>query len=120
MIGVGATCLLLQGKTFGLKPIAFLLISEAALGQLYTVLIFVPIAIVYAKMIPNNIESTVFALLTGLNVVANYFVNKVWGNAINKMFVGVTKDNLEDLSTLYIISFFLSFVPLLFLIIVPS
>ena len=32
VIGKGTTCLLLQGKTFGLSPLAFLLISDSALG----------------------------------------------------------------------------------------
>ena len=114
------TYLLLRGITLGLSPLVYLIFTDSAFGELYFIFMLVPTAIIYAKMIPNNIEATVFALLTGLNVVANFVVNKIWGNVINNVFVGVTNDNLEDMDKLFLISFIFAFVPLLFIPIVPS
>jgi len=119
LFGKGAICLMLKGVTLGMSKFWFLMFSDSAIGEIYNILTFVPTAIVYGKMIPNNIESTVFSLLTGLNVFSNFFVNRMFGNFINR-FVGVNKDNLEDLYTLYLISFFMSLLPLLFLPIIPS
>ena len=120
VIGKGLTWMLLKGYTFGIPDLVYLVFTDSAFGELYFIFMLVPTAIVYAKMIPNNIEATVFALLTGLNVVANFVVNKIWGNVINTMLIGVTNDNIEDLDKLFAISFFFAFVPLLLIPIVPS
>jgi len=120
VIGKAAICIMLKDNTpAGIPSFWWLMFSDSALGEIYNVFTFVPTAVCYSKMIPNNIESTVFALLTGLNVFANFFVNKMFGNFINR-FVGVTKDNLEDLYTLYIISLIFALVPLTFIPILPT
>ena len=44
--------------------------------------------VLFAKMIPSNIESSMFAMLTGLMNLSNGFTSKMVGNGIN-YFVGV-------------------------------
>jgi hypothetical protein len=45
--------------------------------------------VLFAKLIPDNIESSMFALLTGLLNLSGLFLSPQLGNLINK-FVGVT------------------------------
>ena len=58
--------------------------------------------VLFAKMIPSNIESSMFAMLTGLMNLSNGFTAKILGNIIN-IFVGVKEENLKDLWILYVI-----------------
>ena len=58
--------------------------------------------VLFAKMIPSNIESSMFAMLTGLMNLSNGFTAKMLGSLIN-MCVGVQEGNLEDLWILYVI-----------------
>lgn len=58
--------------------------------------------VLFAKMIPSNIESSMFAMLTGLMNLSNGFSSKMLGNLINS-FVGVHESNLQDLWILYVI-----------------
>ena len=88
--------LVLRDVNIGFSPFWMLILGDSALGELYNVFIFIPTAIVYGKMIPQNIESTIYALLGGFNILANYFVNRIWGNVIN-LFFGVNRDFLDDL-----------------------
>ena len=75
--------------------------------------------VLFAKMIPSNIESSMFAMLTGLMNLSNGFSSKMLGNGIN-YFVGVEEHNLKDLWILYTIQAACSLLPLLFIWLVPS
>mmetsp|Transcript_11560 Transcript_11560/g.15631 ORF Transcript_11560/g.15631 Transcript_11560/m.15631 type:complete len:133 (+) Transcript_11560:1358-1756(+) len=75
--------------------------------------------VLFAKMIPSNIESSMFAMLTGLMNLSNGFTSKMLGNFIN-MFVGVHENNLEDLWILYSVQAACSLLPLAFIWLVPS
>ena len=73
----------------------------------------------FVKMIPSNIESSMFAMLTGLMNLSNGFTAKMLGNAINS-FVGVHEKNLTDLWILYIIQACCSMLPLAFIWLIPN
>lgn len=75
--------------------------------------------VLFAKMIPSNIESSMFAMLTGLMNLSNGFSSKILGNVINH-FVGVREENLTDLWILYVIQAACSLLPLVFIGLVPS
>ena len=75
--------------------------------------------VLFAKMIPSNIESSMFAMLTGLMNLSNGFSAKMLGNLIN-IFVGVEDNNLNDLWILYTIQAVCSLAPLLFIWLVPN
>jgi len=75
--------------------------------------------VLFAKMIPSNIESSMFAMLTGLMNLSNGFTAKMLGNLINS-FVGVHEENLQDLWILYVAQAVCSLMPLFFIWLVPS
>lgn len=75
--------------------------------------------VLFAKMIPSNIESSMFAMLTGLMNLSNGFSSKMLGNFIN-IFVGVREESLEQLWILYVIQAACSLLPLLFIWLVPK
>lgn len=75
--------------------------------------------VLFAKMIPSNIESSMFAMLTGLMNLSNGFTSKMLGNFINE-FVGVHESNLKDLWILYVAQAVCSLLPLFFISLVPK
>ena len=75
--------------------------------------------VLFAKMIPSNIESSMFAMLTGLMNLSNGFSSKMLGNAINS-FVGVQESNLKDLWIMYVMQAVCSLLPLLFIGLIPN
>ena len=75
--------------------------------------------VLFAKIIPNNIEATCFAFLTGcINLMGS--CRGLTGAWINKKFVHVTKDKMDNYYILICISTIGAFFPLLFLWLIPS
>ena len=54
-----------------------------------------PIMIVYAKIVPRNIEATSFALLTGCSCLFQTGQDII-GSTVNELFVGVTEENMSN------------------------
>ena len=102
MVGSVGSMLFVREITFGLSPLVFIIATSAVTDTLYSAFVTMPSMIVFAKLIPQNIESSMFALLTGLMNFSNLFVSKMLGNFIN-IFFEVTEDNLTDLWKLYCI-----------------
>lgn len=75
--------------------------------------------VLFAKLIPANIESSMFALLTGLMNFSNLFASKMLGNYINTFF-GVTEENLGELWKLYIVQIFCCVIPVFFICLLPN
>lgn len=75
--------------------------------------------VLFAKLIPANIESSMFALLTGLMNFSNLFAAKMLGNYINTFF-GVDEDNLTDLWKLYVVQIACCLIPGLFICLLPN
>ena len=76
-------------------------------------------SVIMSKICPKHIEATSFALLAG---VSNFraTIRSLTGSIINDRFVGVTEDDLSQYWVLCTISFVCSFLPLLFLWLVPT
>ena len=87
---------------FGLDPLVFMVLTSTVTDLLQDSFQRLPGMVLFAKMIPSNIESSMFAMLTGLMNLSNGFTSKMLGNAINS-FVGVHEKNLTDLWVLYIV-----------------
>lgn len=77
--------------------------------------------VLFAKVIPKNIEGTVFAFLTGTINFGNGVVSPMTGSFINDLFVGVTRDNMtsQNFIKLVWIETFSSLIPILFLKLIP-
>ena len=70
-------------------------------------------------MIPAQIESSMFAILTGITNFCNFFIANQFGNLIN-IWVGVTDDNLEKLWVLEAIMAAFAIVPIAFVCLIPT
>ena len=92
----------LRNVLFGLDPYWFMIMSSAVTDVLYNAFVMLPGMVLFAKLIPANIESSMFAMLTGLMNFSNLFAAKMLGNYFNSYF-GVTQDNLGELWKLYCI-----------------
>lgn len=119
LLGAGGTLLFLRQITFGMSPMLFMIVSSTVTDTLYNAFVQLPGMVLFAKLIPSNIESSMFAMLTGLMNFSNLFVSKTLGNFINSFF-GVTESNLQDLWQLYAIQIGCCLLPLFFIWMLPT
>jgi hypothetical protein len=56
--------------------------------------------VLFAKLIPEKIEASLFAFLTGLSNLNNLFISNNLGNLIN-LWIGVDSDTLDKTWELY-------------------
>ena len=70
------------------------MMTTGVTDTLYIAFVTLPSMVLFAKLIPPNIESSMFAMLTGLVNLSNFFLAKSLGNFINS-FVGVNEQNLD-------------------------
>jgi hypothetical protein len=75
--------------------------------------------VLFAKLIPEKIEASLFAFLTGLSNLNNLFISNNLGNLIN-LWIGVDSDTLDKTWKLYAVQAVLSLVPLAFIWLVPK
>ena len=118
--GAVTSLMLILGWTFGISNFIFVLGSTAVSEVLYGVFIGLPSHVVFAKMIPPNIEASLFSITTGLTNFANLFASKQLGNLINNL-IGATDENLQDtLWELYAIQTVMCLLPILFIWLLPN
>ena len=119
LVGAVGTLFFLRDILFGLDPYWFMIFSSTIADVLYNAFVMLPGMVLFAKLIPSNIESSMFAMLTGLMNFSNLFAAKMLGNYINTFF-NVTEERLDDLWKLYIVQIFCCFLPLLFICLLPN
>ena len=102
LVGAVGTLLFLRNILFGMDPYWFMIFSSTIADVLYNAFVMLPGMVLFAKLIPANIESSMFAMLTGLMNFSNLFAAKMLGNYVNTFF-NVTQDNLGELWKLYIV-----------------
>ena len=89
LLGAVGSLLFLRGVMFGMDPFWFMVMSSSVTDVLSYAFVNLPGMVLFAKLIPANIESSMFAMLTGLMNFSNLFASKMLGNYINTFF-GVT------------------------------
>jgi len=122
MVGAVTTVLYTRQITFGLSPYAFVIMTSTVTDTLYNAYTTLPGMVLFAKLIPESVESSMFALLTGITNLSNLFLSKELGIFINS-FVGVNDtpiSNLEKIWVLYAIQAGCCFVPMLFVWLLPT
>ena len=104
---------------YGIPDLALIIFTDTVQDIVSQCFVFLPMAVMFAKITPKRIEATSFALLAG---VSNFRATiRGWtGSWINDQFVGVTREDLDDYWILVTISFICSFIPLLFLRLIPT
>lgn len=101
MIGCAMTVLFTRGYYMGLPPIVFVCLTSTVTDTLYNAWEALPALVLFAKLIPENVESSMFAMLTGLLNFGNLVASKELAILINK-FVGVYFYSSTD-NTLYLV-----------------
>ena len=120
LFGAVSSLLFIEGIMFGMSPYIFVCVTSAVSEVLYNVFVVLPSQVLFAKMIPSNIESSMFAITTGLTNFANLFASKQLGNLIN-MYFGVDNENLaEEFWKLYAVQCMMCLLPLLFIWLLPT
>ena len=88
LFGAVTSLMFVNGVMLGMSPFVFICFTSSASEVLYSAFVSLPAMVVFAKMIPATIESSMFAITTGLQNFANLFAAKQLGNIVN-MFIGV-------------------------------
>jgi hypothetical protein len=79
----------------GISDLVFVILSSVVTDTLSTAFNQMPVLVLFAKITPPNIEATVFALFTGIFNLSSIVISPNVGILLNKLFVGVTLDNLD-------------------------
>ena len=104
---------------YGIPDTVFLIFTDSVSDILSMCLVFLPMNVIMTKICPKHIEATSFALLAGVSNFRSYTRSYI-GTWINDEFVGVSQENLDSYWILYSISFCCSFLPLLFIWMIPT
>jgi len=122
MLGAATTVLFTTQHTFGLPPLAFVCLTSTVTDTLYNAYTTLPAMVLFAKLIPENVESSMFAMLTGLLNFSNLFMSKEIGIFFNS-FVGVyyteEDNNLYLVWKLYCIQIACCVIPMCFVWLLP-
>lgn len=105
--------------SLGISDLAFVILSSIVTETLSTAFSQMPVLVLFAKITPPNIEATVFALFTGIFNLSAIVISPNMGIIVNKLFVGVTLDNLSEYYKLVFIQLMLSFIPIFLQFLIP-
>lgn len=87
----------------GINDVLFSFFTDAALEVLFVAFVFMPTLVVQTKIVPKNVEATVYSVFASLRNVANDFISPMIGGMIADAF-GVTKDNFKNIGRFKMIS----------------
>lgn len=118
-LGSAMTLLYVLEITFGLPPLIFVALTSTVSDTIFLAMNCLPSMVLFAKLIPSQIESSMFAVLMGLLNLSTTVLSKLIGNFYNE-FIGVTNSNLDDIWKLYVISTALAILPLSLVWLLPS
>ena len=110
--------ILASGFSFGISPSVYAYLTGPVSDTIDAAFRLLAINVVMARLIPANIEASMFAIQTGIQNFCNFFLAKQLGNLFN-LPVGVTDEDTSQLWLLLLITYVLSFIPLAFLWLAP-
>lgn len=124
IFGSLTTVMYTTGHTLGINPYAFVCMSSTVMTNIYSTYCSIASGVVFAKLIGDDVETSMFALLTGLINFSNLFASKELALAFNQ-FVGVyyyseTDNNLYEIWKLYFIQAGCAVFPIFFLWLLPT
>jgi len=121
-LGACMTMLFCLEITFGIPNFLFVLLTSTVTDTLYQCFVQLPLMVLYAKLIPEKIEASLFAFLMGISNLSNLFIARNIANLIN-LWIGATSDpaNLETtVWKLYAIQGGMALIPLFFIWLIPK
>lgn len=74
-IGTSMTVLFILNWTFGIDPFVFVMMTNTVTDTLHLCFTSLPLMVLFAKIIPEKIESSMFAFVTGLSALCTMFVS---------------------------------------------
>lgn len=124
-VGSATTILYTRNITFGLSPIAFVFLTTTITDTLSNAYKTLPILVVFAKLIPENVESSMFAFISGLSNLASNYLAKELALVINSFvgcyYISSTENNLSTtVWELYTVQLCCTALPLLFIWMLPT
>jgi hypothetical protein len=106
-------------EVFGINDVLFALFTDSALEILFVAFVFMPMLVVQTKIIPKNVEATVYSVFASLRNIAHDFISPVVGGVIAQCF-NVSKNNFKNIGSIVIIQFCWSLIPIMFIWLLPS
>ena len=82
----GAEVMFLLEVTLGLSPVVFFAVISIFDSAAIQAFFGMPLLAIFAKLVPTSIESSMFAMLTGLINLSFHFLSKILGVLINMFF----------------------------------
>lgn len=87
--GAVMTMFYCRGFTFGIPAFLYLLMTSTVMDTLYQTFNTLPLMILFAKIIPEKIEASLFAFLMGLSNLSYMVLSGNLANLINAVFVHI-------------------------------
>ena len=106
-------------NVFGLNDIFFSFFTGTLMDVLYVAFVLMPTLVLQTKIVPKNIEATVYSFFTSLLNLANTFISPIIGGIISDFF-HVSKDDFTYLPTIILIQLAMCFIPILFIWLLPT
>ena len=94
-----------------MNDIFFSFFTEAAADILYVAFIAMPTLVLQTKIVPKNIEATVYSFFTSFQNLANNFLSPIIGGMIANLF-HVSKDDFTYFPTVLLIQIGTCFIPI--------
>jgi hypothetical protein len=110
----------LNVQWLGVSDVTYILFTTALTDTLLLGLTQLPTLVLFAKITPNHVEATVFAVLTGVFNFVNTVLSPNMGILLNKLFVGVTSAHLDNYYQLAVMGMFCSLIPWAFIRLIPT
>ena len=104
---------------FGINDIVFSFFAEAAAYCLYVAFVGMPTLVLLTKIVPKNIEATIYSFFTSLQNLSIRFFCPMVGGIITDAF-RITKDDFTNLSVVILIQIATSLIPIIFVCILPT
>jgi Na+/melibiose symporter-like transporter len=90
-------------EVLGINDVLFSFFTDAALEILFVAFVFMPTLVVQTKIVPKNVEATVYSVFASLRNLAHDCISPFIGGIIANRF-SVTRENFENIGWFYFIS----------------
>ena len=94
----------ISNEILGINDIVFAVFTNAAMDILYVAFVFMPMMVVQTKIVPKNVEATVYSMFGSLKNLSNDTISPFMGGIIAKNF-GVTKNNMSNMSKIFLFKY---------------
>jgi BT1 family len=109
-----------SGHYLGMSPFLFSMTTFTVADYLYRLCVYLPLQVMFAKLIPHKIESSLFAFATGLMYLSNFYIPPKLGSLIDSAWFHTNIGSLSEVWKLYIVQACMTPIPILFIWLLPK